>query len=104
MSNFNVKYIKSCKKLLNTLEKYNPRLFNHFTNMIDEILEDPFKPKFKKIQDSDRDRRNRFGDYRVVYFVKDSTVFITKIGFRKNVYKSPPGCPKLSKKKIRSIR
>lgn len=103
MAEFNVKYIKSCKKLLNNLEKYNPKLFNEFSSMIGEILENPFKPKFKKIQGSDKDRRSRLGDYRVVYFVSNSTVFITKIGMRKNIYKSPLGCPKLSKKKLKSI-
>lgn len=40
---------------------------------------------------------------RIVYFVKDDAIFITKIGLRKNVYKIDVGCPKFSKKKLRSL-
>ena len=95
--------MKSCRKLLDDLELYNPKLYGKFSEMIDEVLENPFKSKFKKLQYSDKDRRNRYGDYRVVYFVNKDTVFVTKIEWRKNVYKNSPGCPKLSKKKLKSI-
>lgn len=103
MSKYNVQIIQSCKELLDGLKKYNETLYNHFSDMIDEILENPFRSKFKKLTGSDKDRRNRYGDYRVVYFVYDNTVFVTKIGWRKNIYKKPKGCPKLNKKKLRSI-
>lgn len=103
MAKYNVKYIKSCRKFLDNLEVYNPELYKRFSKMIDDVLENPFKSKFKKLKDSNKDRRNRYGDYRVVYFVEGDTVFVTKIEWRKNVYKNDPGCPKLSKKKLKSI-
>ena len=103
MSKYDVKYMKSCRKLLDDLEIHNPKLHKKITMMVDEILENPFKSKFKKLKDSKRNRRNSNGDYRVVYFVDDGTVFVSKIGLRKYVYKRNPGCPKLSKKKLKSM-
>lgn len=103
MFKYKVRFIKSCKKLLDDLEIYNPHLFKKISKMIDEILEDPFRSKFKKLKDRDNYRRNRYGNYRVVYFVIESTVYISRIELRKNVYKIKTGCPKLSKKKLKSI-
>ena len=34
-------------------------------------MSDPFKSKFKRLENSDRDRRARSGNFRIVYFVKD---------------------------------
>ncbi len=104
MIKYKVQVENSCLDFLNDLEKYNISLHNQLCDTTREICSDPFKSKFKKLEGTERDYRDRSGNYRIVYFVNDSTVFITKIGQRKNVYEWDIGCPKLSKKKIRSIR
>ena len=70
---------------------------------IKEVISNPFKSKFKRLENSYRDRRARSGDFRIVFFVSNSNILITKIGLRKNIYKMDIGCPKLSKKQLRSL-
>ncbi len=103
MSNYKVQVDNSCLNFLKGLEKYNNSLHSQICDTIKEICSNPFKSKYKKLEESERDFRARSGNYRIVYFVSNGTVFITKIGQRKNVYKMPPGCPKLSKKKLMSL-
>ena len=45
------------------------------------------------------DRRARSGDFRIVFFVSNNTILITKIGLRKKMFiKRDFGCHKLSRK------
>ena len=103
MSNYSVQVNNSCLEFLNDLERYNVSLHNQLCDTIREICSNPFKSKYKRLENSEKDRRARSGHYRIIYFVNEDTVFITKIGERKNVYKNSLGCPKLSKKKLKSI-
>ncbi len=102
MYDFKIEIISSCKRYLNSLEdsqylKYN-KLHNNLCNVIKDIKYNPFCPKFKKLKGSTNLRRARFGNYRIVYFVKEGTVFISQIGLRKNVYKKGKGCEHLLKR------
>lgn len=103
MSNYTVQVNNSCLEFLNDLKLYNPSLYNQLCDTIREICSSPFKSKYKKLENTQRNRRARSGNYRIVYFVEGGVVFITKIGQRKNVYEWDIGCPKLSKKKLRSL-
>lgn len=103
MSRYNIQVINSCLEFLNDLEKFNTSLHNQLCDTIREICSNPFQSKFKKLKNTEIYYRARSGDYRIVFFVDNNTVFISKIGQRKNVYKNGSGCPKLSKKKLKSI-
>ncbi len=103
MNNYKIQVINPCQEFLDDLKEYNAPIHNQLCDTIREVIANPFKSKFKRLENSDRDRRARSGDFRIVYFVKHDVIFITKIGLRKNVYKMDVGCPKLSKKKLRSL-
>lgn len=103
MSKYKIQIVASCQDFLDDLKKYNLPLHTQLCDTIKEVISNPFKSKFKRLENSDRDMRARSGDFRIVFFVSNDTIFITKIGLRKNVYKMDVGCPKLSKKKLRSL-
>ena len=103
MNKYKIQVINSCQDFLDDLKKYNLPLHTQLCDTIKEVISNPFKSKFKRLENSDRDMRARSGDFRIVFFVSNDTIFITKIGLRKNVYKMDVGCPKLSKKKLRSL-
>lgn len=103
MSKYKIQIIAPCQDFLDDLKKYNLPLHTQLCDTIKEVISNPFKSKFKRLENSDRDMRARSGDFRIVFFVSNDTIFITKIGLRKNVYKMDVGCPKLSKKKLRSL-
>ena len=103
MNKYKIKIIKSCQDFLDGLKKNNSHIHNQICNTIKEVIENPFNSKFKRLEYSDKDRRARSGNFRIVFFIKENYIFITKIEQRKNVYKSSVGCPKMSKKKLRSL-
>lgn len=103
MNKYKIQVINSCQEFLNDLKEYNISIHNQLCDTIREVMSDPFKSKFKRLENSYRDRRARSGDFRIVFFVSRSNVVITKIGLRKDVYKRDKGCPKLSKKQLRSL-
>lgn len=103
MNKYKIQIIAPCQDFLDDLKEYNLSVHTQLCDTIREVISNPFRSKFKRLENSDRDRRARSGDFRIVYFVKNDTIFITKIGLRKNVYKMDIGCPKLGKKELRSL-
>ena len=103
MNKYKIQVINSCQKFLDGLKEYNTPIHNQLCDTIREIISNTFNSKFKRLKKSDRDRRALSGDFRIVFFVSKSNIVITKIGLRKNVYKMDMGCPKLSKKQLRSL-
>ena len=103
MNKYKIQIIAPCQDFLDDLKEYNLTIHTQLCDVIGELISNPFKSKFKRLENTNRDRRARSGDFRIVYFVNNDTIFITKIGLRKNVYKMDVGCPKLSKKKLRSL-
>jgi mRNA-degrading endonuclease RelE of RelBE toxin-antitoxin system len=103
MNKYKIQIIAPCQDFLDDLKEYNLTIHTQLCDVIRELISNPFKSKFKRLENTNRDRRARSGDFRIVYFVNNDTIFITKIGLRKNVYKMDVGCPKLSKKKLRSL-
>lgn len=103
MNKYKVQIIAPCQDFLDGLKEHNLPVHTQLCNTILEIISNPFNSKFKRLRNSDRDRRARSGDFRIVFFVSKSNILITKIGLRKDVYKMDVGCPKLSKKQLRSL-
>ena len=103
MNKYNIQIITPCQDFLDDLKKYNLPIHTQLCDTIKEIISNPFNSKFKRLRNSDRDRRARSGNFRIVFFISNNTILITKIGLRKNVYKIDVGCPKLSKKQIKSL-
>ena len=103
MNRYKIQIIKSCQRFLDDLKEHNVVIHSQLCDTIKEIIPNPFNSKFKKLRNSNRDRRARSGDFRIVFFVSNNTIFITKIGLRKNVYKMDEGCLNHSKKKLKSL-
>lgn len=103
MNTYNIQIIAPCQDFLDDLKTYNLPIHTQLCDTIREVISNPFNSKFKRLKNSNRDKRARSGDFRIVFFVKNNTIFITKIGLRKNVYKINIGCPKLSKNQLRSL-
>lgn len=103
MNKYNIQIITPCQDFLDDLKKYNLPIHTQLCDTIKEIISNPFNSKFKRLRNSDRDRRARSGNFKIVFFISNNTILITKIGLRKNVYKIDVGCPKLSKKQIKSL-
>lgn len=103
MSKYKIQIIAPCQDFLDDLKEYNLPVHTQLCDTIREVISNPFNSKFKRLKNSDRDRRARSGDFRIVFFVSNSNILITKIGLRKNIYKMDIGCPKLSKKQLRSL-
>lgn len=103
MNKYTIQIITTCQEFLDDLKKYNLPIHTQLCDTIKEIISNPFNSKFKRLRNSDRDRRARSGNFRIVFFINNNTILITKIGLRKNVYKIDVGCPKLSKKQLKSL-
>ena len=103
MNKYNIQIIAPCREFLDELKEHNLTIHTQLCDTIREVILNPFKSKFKRLKKSDMDRRARSGDFRIVFFVNNDTIFITKIGLRKNVYQTGVGCPKLSKKQLKSL-
>lgn len=103
MNKYNVQIIAPYQDFLDELKEHNLPVHTQLCNTILEIISNLFNRIFKRLRNSDRDRRARSGDFRIVFFVSKSNILITKIGLRKDVYKMDVGCPKLSKKQLRSL-
>jgi len=78
---------KGYREFLEELKLSNPKLYKRLCDKIREIRSNPFKSKFKNLKNTDRYRRARLGDYRIVYFVEGNNILITRIGLRSQVYK-----------------
>ena len=92
MNKYNIQIITPCQDFLYDLKKYNLPIHTQLCDTIKEIISNPFNSKFKRLRNSDRDRRARSGNFRIVFFISNNTILITKIELRKNVYKIDVGC------------
>ena len=52
---------------------------------IDELIKDPHSGDIKRLKGMTAFRL-RVGDYRVIFEVESNTIFILKVGHRKNIY------------------
>ena len=87
MKNYNYKvliYGKS-KEFLHNLN--SPKIQKQLYDTINEIRADPYKSKFKHLKNTEGLKRARSGKYRIIFFIEDENIYITKISLRKDAYK-----------------
>ena len=82
---FELEYTKAARKDLRKLDQV-PRA--RIGEAIDGLASDPHPPGSRKMIGSEALFRIRVGDYRVIYEVRNEvlTIFIIKVGHRKNIY------------------
>ncbi len=83
---FEIEYNKAARKDLRKLDQV-PRA--RIGEAIDSLSSDPHPPGSRKMIGSEALFRIRVGDYRVIYEVRNEvlTIFIIKVGHRKNIYR-----------------
>ena len=62
MNKYKIQVINSCQEFLADLKTYNVHIHNQLCDTIREVMANPFKSKFKRLENSDRDRRARSGN------------------------------------------
>lgn len=84
MAKYKIEFKKSAYKELKSIPKKD---IKRILNKIESLSDNPRPEGCKKLSALER-YRLRQGDYRILYSIEDDvlTVFIIKIGHRKNVY------------------
>lgn len=72
-------------KSIKDIEKMEPSLLSRIFKKIEELKEDPFSKDIKRLK-GQTSFRLRVGDYRVIFDINQDTIFILKVGHRKNIY------------------
>ena len=81
---YNIQYDKKSVKQLKKLDK---AIATKILDTIEEYVENPTSKKTVKLKTPfDGAYRLRVGDYRVVFYVDDDVMLISKIAHRKEVY------------------
>jgi len=70
---------------LQNIEKLENSIARRIVKKVEELSENPFSKDIKRLKGSN-DFRLRVGDYRVIFFIKQDTIQILKVGHRKNIY------------------
>lgn len=85
MAGYSVYFRESVEKDLRTIPKQDPR---RIIRRIEALAKDPRLPGHEKLTGHER-YRVRQGQYRIVYSIQDEalTVWIVKVGHRKDVYR-----------------
>ena len=53
MNKYKIQVINSCQEFLNDLKEYNISIHNQLCDAIREVMSDPFKSKFKRLENSE---------------------------------------------------
>ena len=85
MAEYNIYFRESVEKDFRTIPKKDA---NKILRRIELLISDPRPPGVEKLTGQDRNRL-RQGNYRIVYSVQDKelSVWIVRIGHRKDVYR-----------------
>ena len=78
-------HIEWTARALKEAEKLESEVFRRIFQKVDELKEDPFSKDIKRLK-GETSFRLRVGDYRAIFEIERDTIFITKIGHRKNIY------------------
>ena len=86
MGSYRLEFKKSAEKDLSRLPL---KQFERLSAAIDELRHQPLPVGCRKIVGSEGQYRIRVGDYRVLYEIREAvlTVFVIKIGHRKDIYR-----------------
>lgn len=79
-----IKYSKDFIKKMRSLDK---KYGKNIINSIDGLLKIPPMGDIKPLKGTDDRFRLRIGKYRVIYRIKNDTIFIDDIGSRGDIYK-----------------
>ncbi len=75
------------KKAIKELEKLPPLVSKRIVMNVKELKEKFYLKDIKKLKGS-MEYRMRVGDYRVIFSLNGNTIWIVKVGHRKEIYKS----------------
>ena len=62
MNKYKIQIITSCQDFLNDLKEYNLSIHTQLCDTIREVISNPFRSKFKRLENSEQDRRARSGN------------------------------------------
>lgn len=79
---YKIEWTKKAQDSLGELDNFTSQ---RIAKKIDELSINPFSRSVKKLKGI-QGHRLRVGDYRVIFYVEGNSVFILKIGHRKNIY------------------
>jgi len=80
---YKIEWTKKASDNLDSLDNFTSK---RIVKKIDELLINPFSKDVKKLKEM-KGYRLRVGDYRVIFDIESNSIFILKIGHRKNIYK-----------------
>ena len=73
------------EKALEQLHKLEPHISKRIAKKVDELTSNPFSKDIKKLKGS-HDFRLRVGDYRVIFEIETSIIYVLKVAHRKHIY------------------
>ena len=82
----NIELTKRAIKDLDALERSQPKYFNRILSKIQSLVDDPFSGK-QLVGPLKGKWSLRIGDYRIIYEIVKTTIFILTINHRREVYK-----------------
>jgi len=72
-------------RALKELDKLESSISLRILQKVEELKDNPFSKDIKRLK-GETSFRLRIGDYRVIFDIVGSTIFISKVGHRKNIY------------------
>ncbi len=79
---FNIQWTE---RALKDAEKLETNIILRISQKVDELKEDPFSKDVKRLK-GETSFRLRVGDYRVIFDIERTTIFILKVGHRNHIY------------------
>jgi mRNA interferase RelE/StbE len=73
------------EKAYEELNKLEPSISRRILKKVDELSENPYSKDVKRLKGMVA-YRLRVGDYRIIFEISGNTIFILKVGHRKNIY------------------
>lgn len=73
------------KRALSDLKDFDNFTLQRIVKKINELSISPFSKDIKRLKGA-RGYRLRVGDYRVIFDIEKDSIFILKVGHRKNIY------------------
>ncbi|MDI6803345.1 MAG: type II toxin-antitoxin system RelE/ParE family toxin [Bacteroidota bacterium] len=82
----NIEFTKEAVKGLDALERSQPKYFNRIVSKIQSLVDDPHSGK-RLVGPLKGKSSMRVGDYRIIYEIVKTTIYILTINHRREVYK-----------------
>jgi mRNA interferase RelE/StbE len=82
----NIEFTKEAVRDLDALERSQPKYFNRVLSKIQSLVDDPLSGK-QLVGPLNGKWSLRVGDYRIIYEIVTTTIYILTINHRREVYK-----------------